>query len=65
MMSEQLISSIKITNLNKSYGKKQVLFDINLEIYEGELFGFIGKNGVGKSTTIECVLGSKLFDTAT
>ena len=61
-MSEQLSSSIKITNLNKSYGKKQVLFDINLEIYEGELFGFIGKNGVGKSTTIECVLGSKLFD---
>ena len=55
-------TSIKITNLNKSYGKKQVLFDINLEIYEGELFGFIGKNGVGKSTTIECVLGSKLFD---
>ena len=45
-MSE-LIPSIKITNLNKSYGKKQVLYDINLEIYEGELFGFIGKNGVG------------------
>ena len=56
-------SAIKISNLNKSYGKKQVLFDINLDIYEGELFGFIGKNGVGKSTTIECILGSKLFDT--
>ncbi len=63
-MSDQILtSSIKITNLNKSYNKKQVLFDINLEVYEGELFGFIGKNGVGKSTTIECVLGSKLFDT--
>ena len=58
----ELIPSIKITNLNKSYGKKQVLYDINLEIYEGELFGFIGINGVGKSTTIECILGSKLFD---
>ena len=55
--------AIKLSNLNKSYSKKQVLFDINLDIYEGELFGFIGKNGVGKSTTIECILGSKLFDT--
>ena len=54
--------AIKLTNLNKSYGKKQVLYDINLEIYQGELFGFIGKNGVGKSTTIDCILGSKLFD---
>ena len=62
-MNEEIKTSIKITNLNKSYNKKQVLFDINLEVYEGELFGFIGKNGVGKSTTIECVLGSKLFDT--
>ena len=55
-------TAIKLTNLNKSYGKKQVLYDINLEIYQGELFGFIGKNGVGKSTTIDCILGSKLFD---
>ena len=54
--------AIKLTNLNKSYGKKKVLYDVNLEIYQGELFGFIGKNGVGKSTTIDCILGSKLFD---
>ena len=54
--------AIKLNNLNKSYGKKKVLYDINLEIYQGELFGFIGKNGVGKSTTIDCILGSKLFD---
>ena len=54
--------AIKLTNLNKSYGKKKVLYDVNIEIYQGELFGFIGKNGVGKSTTIDCILGSKLFD---
>ena len=59
-MSEQLTSSIKITNLNKSYGKKQVLFDINLEIYEGELFGFIGKNGVGKSSVLKLILGQNI-----
>ena len=52
---------ISITDLHKAYGEKQVLKGIDLEVYEGELFGFIGKNGVGKSTTIDCVIGSKKF----
>ena len=42
--------SIVITELHKSYGKKQVLKGLNLEVFPGELFGFIGKNGIGKST---------------
>lgn len=54
--------AIKIENLNKSYGKKHVLNDLNLEVYEGELFGYVGKNGVGKSTTIDCLIGAKKFD---
>ena len=53
---------ISIQNLHKSYGKKQVLKGLDLDVYEGELFGFIGKNGIGKSTTIDCVIGSKKFD---
>ena len=52
---------ISITDLHKAYGEKQVLKGIDLDVYEGELFGFIGKNGVGKSTTIDCVIGSKKF----
>ncbi|MBQ3572122.1 MAG: ABC transporter ATP-binding protein [Clostridia bacterium] len=52
---------ISIRDLHKSYGTKSVLKGIDLEVYEGELFGFIGKNGVGKSTTIDCVIGSKKF----
>ena len=54
--------SIVIDKLNKSYGSKKVLTDLNLEVYEGELFGFIGRNGIGKSTTIDCMIGMKKFD---
>lgn len=53
---------IKIDNLYKSYGKKEVIKGISLDVYEGELFGFIGKNGVGKSTTIESMIGIKPFN---
>lgn len=53
---------LSIKNLHKSYGPKKVLKGLDLEVYEGELFGFLGKNGAGKSTTIDCVIGSKRFD---
>ena len=42
--------SIFITGLEKSYGLKKVLKGINLEVFEGELFAFIGANGAGKCT---------------
>lgn len=53
---------ISIKGLHKSYGQKQVLKGVNLEVYEGELFGFLGRNGIGKSTTIDCMIGSKKFN---
>lgn len=50
---------IEIRDLFKSYGKKEVLKGLDLSIKKGEVFGFIGKNGVGKSTTIDCMVGLK------
>ena len=48
---------IKIRNLSKSYGSNRVLKDVNLEINKGELIGYIGSNGAGKSTTVKIMLG--------
>ena len=53
---------LSIHDLHKSYGKKEVLKGINIDVYKGEVFGFIGKNGAGKSTTIDSVVGLKDFD---
>lgn len=53
---------VSIKNLFKAYGKKQVLNGLSLDVYEGELVGLLGKNGVGKSTTLDCVIGSKEYN---
>jgi ABC-2 type transport system ATP-binding protein len=47
---------IDITDLSKFYGKARGIEHVNLEIKEGEIFGFIGPNGAGKSTTIRILL---------
>lgn len=54
--------SIQIVDFKKSYGKKQVIQGLNLNVKKGEVFGFIGKNGAGKSTTIDCIIGLKDFE---
>jgi ABC-2 type transport system ATP-binding protein len=48
--------AIDITDLSKFYGKAMGIEHINLEIGEGEIFGFIGPNGAGKSTTIRILM---------
>ena len=55
-------TTILIEDLYKSYGEKEVLLGLNLEVHAGELFGFIGRNGIGKSTTIDCMIGAKKFN---
>lgn len=53
---------ISIRNLTKRYGEKVAVKNLNLEIGDGEIFGFIGHNGAGKTTTIKCVVGIQNFD---
>lgn len=54
-MSGETILEIK--GLSKSFGKKEILKDINLTVNGGEVFGFLGPNGSGKTTTIKLALG--------
>ncbi len=48
---------IKLENLTKDYGDNKGIFGINLEIEKGEMMGFVGTNGSGKTTTIRSILG--------
>jgi ABC-2 type transport system ATP-binding protein len=49
--------TVEIKDLSMNYGAKEVLKGINLEVHKGEIIGYIGTNGAGKSTTIKIILG--------
>lgn len=51
------MSFIEIKNITKDYGDDRGVFDINLSIKKGEVFGFVGTNGSGKTTTIRHLMG--------
>ncbi len=64
------MNAIQLSHLTKYYGKSRGILNLNLDVKEGEFFGFIGPNGAGKSTTIRTLLGlitpssgqAKIFD---
>ena len=49
---------IELSELTKSYGSRRGVSDLNLEVREGEVFGYLGPNGAGKTTTIRLLLGT-------
>ena len=53
---------LTIKNLRKRYGNFQALDGLNLEVADGELFGFVGPNGAGKTTTLKAAVGILQFD---
>ena len=58
-------SVIKIENLVKRYKELIALDHFNLDIKEGEIFGLLGPNGSGKTTTISCILSLLEYDKGT
>ncbi|CAG0991080.1 partial Multidrug efflux system ATP-binding protein, partial [Anaerolineae bacterium] len=48
--------AILTQGLIKSYGSVRALRGVDLEVWRGEIFGFLGPNGSGKTTTIRCLL---------
>jgi branched-chain amino acid transport system ATP-binding protein len=61
-------SLLTLSNVTASYGASQALFGVDLEIGEGEVLALLGRNGMGKSTTVKCICrmlaaqGSLVFD---
>ncbi len=59
-MSDHL--AIDVTGLNKRFGKKEVVKNLSLQVNRGEIFGFLGPNGSGKTTTIRMMCGLLIPD---
>lgn len=57
--------TIKVKNLKKSYGSVLAVNGMNISVNEGEVYGLLGANGAGKSTILECVLGTRKPDSGT
>lgn len=58
-------TTIEVKKLCKSYDTIKAVENINFSICRKEVFGLLGANGAGKSTTIECILGTKKQDSGT
>ena len=58
-------TAIKVEQLSKSYGNLLAVDKISLSVKCGTVYGLLGANGAGKSTMIECILGTKRADSGT
>lgn len=58
-------TTIQISGLSKSYAGNKVIENLSLSVAAGEVYGLLGANGAGKSTTIECILGTREADSGT
>lgn len=56
---------LSVEHLDKSYGDKQILYDINFEVNTGEVLVLLGPSGSGKSTLIRCLNGLEAYQNGT
>src|SRR5512136_554281 len=56
-MSRRMNPMLSVEKINTFYEDAQVLFDVSLEIREGEVVALMGRNGMGKTTTIRSIMG--------
>jgi ABC-2 type transport system ATP-binding protein len=61
-MGVNILESIRVENLSKSYNGQPVLKQIQLDVKQGEIVGILGRNGAGKTTLIECLVGLRTRD---
>ena len=55
-------TAIEVEHLRKLYGHQVAVDDVSFTVAEGEIFGLLGRNGAGKSTTVDCVVGLRTPD---
>ena len=53
---------ITIQGLNKSFGTKQILYDIEVNFLQDKCYGIVGNNGAGKSTFFNCLAGLESYE---
>lgn len=56
------MAAIEVDHLRKRYGAKVAVDDVSFTVAEGEIFGLLGRNGAGKSTTVDCLAGLRAPD---
>ncbi|MCF8587249.1 ABC transporter ATP-binding protein [Gordonia liuliyuniae] len=64
-MPQSPSADLSVAGLTKSFGSLQALDDVTFEVGAGEIFGFVGSNGAGKSTTMRIILGVLAADAGT
>lgn len=57
-----MTEAIQVSGLTKKYNEKTVINDLSFSVKAGTVFGLLGANGAGKSTTIDCILGTRKAD---
>jgi ABC-2 type transport system ATP-binding protein len=55
-------AALEIVGLRKRYGRRVAVDGVDLVVPEGEIFGILGPNGSGKTTTVECAYGLRRCD---